>query len=183
MNAAPAPAGQPTTTPHLCKAHWVVLQSEAERRARPGGGIAEVISGVVNGRPLTTDALFGAVADLFGIFNAGARAQSIPPGARRAPPPSSFDPFEPFEPFDPFGAWTNQQRQREEQAPEPVPSTEELARARKVFSYAPGEVIDKNELKRRYRKLSLRHHPDRKGGSAAKMAEVNHSHDLLQALV
>lgn len=152
----------------------MVLQSEAERRARPGAGLADVIAGVVRGKPISTDAIFGAVADLFGVFGAAARAQptSQPPRVDRPPQ------------FDPFSQWYQQQQQRQQEAELPKgPSAEELARARKVFGYAPGETVTKDELKKRFRKLVLKHHPDRKGGSAAKMAEINHSHDLLQALV
>lgn len=150
---------------------------------RPGAGLADVIAGVVRGKPISTDAIFGAVADLFGVFGAATRAQNVyPPPGPAAPPPRGG--------FDPFSQWYQQQQQRQEQAEgrehgrvQDGPTDAELARARAVFGYKVGETITKDELKRRHRKLSLKHHPDRKGGSVSKMAEINHSHDLLQALV
>jgi hypothetical protein len=38
-----------------------------------------------------------------------------------------------------------------------------LAQAAQLYGYKPGDVIDKNDLARRYRSLALQHHPDRQG--------------------
>lgn len=38
-----------------------------------------------------------------------------------------------------------------------------LAQAAQLYGYKPGDVIDKGDLMRRYRKLAMQHHPDRHG--------------------
>lgn len=53
-----------------------------------------------------------------------------------------------------------------------------LPLAMDLFGYRGGDMIDGNDLKRRYRSLSLRHHPDR-GGETDDFVNVNAAYGFL----
>jgi hypothetical protein len=60
----------------------------------------------------------------------------------------------------------------------PAPKTTTVNAAMAAFGLAHGFTIE--DLQRAYKRLTLRHHPDRPGGSNAKMAEVNHYYEALK---
>jgi hypothetical protein len=159
----------PGRNPPLCRAHWVSLGAAAEQRRQPGAGLGDVIDSIVNGKPISTQGIVDAIGDLIGAF-----ARPPPPYVPNQGPSN--------------GAWwepiREQARARAQQPPPPPrppgPSPEDVERARRVFGFN-GEPITKDELRKRYRKLALKYHPDRKGGSVSKMSELNRSRDLLEA--
>jgi hypothetical protein len=61
----------------------------------------------------------------------------------------------------------------------PAPVADTLAAARKLFGLSPG--FSAEELSRAHKRLVMQWHPDRPGGDTAKMAEINHHRDILQA--
>jgi len=61
----------------------------------------------------------------------------------------------------------------------PAPVQDTLAAARKLFGLRPNFTIE--ELSATHKRLVLRWHPDRAGGDTSRMAEVNHSFDVLKA--
>jgi hypothetical protein len=54
-------------------------------------------------------------------------------------------------------------------------------RARAVMGFSKDAELTEEVLKRRYRELAFKHHPDR-GGSADKMAKLNEAMELLSKL-
>lgn len=70
--------------------------------------------------------------------------------------------------------------------PRPPPvDPDELARrkARSVLGFGPGDPLTEDAIKERRRKLALKYHPDRAGGSLQRMAAINHAADTLLAAV
>lgn len=62
------------------------------------------------------------------------------------------------------------------------PAQAELDKAMQVMEFEESEVTDKGNLKRRYRQLLHRHHPD-KGGSKQQVQEVKWAYTILQSQV
>lgn len=54
----------------------------------------------------------------------------------------------------------------------------ELHEALEIFGFKDGEDIDSTELKKRYRKLAFRYHPDH-GGDADKFKDINEANSML----
>lgn len=54
----------------------------------------------------------------------------------------------------------------------------ELHEALEIFGFKDGEDIDSTELKKRYRKLALKHHPDH-GGDTDKFKDINEANSML----
>lgn len=54
----------------------------------------------------------------------------------------------------------------------------ELHEALEIFGFKDGEDIDSTELKKRYRKLALKNHPDH-GGDADKFKDINEANSML----
>lgn len=54
----------------------------------------------------------------------------------------------------------------------------ELHEALEIFGFKDGEDIDSTELKKRYRKLALKHHPDH-GGDTDKFKDINEANSVL----
>ena len=52
-----------------------------------------------------------------------------------------------------------------------------------VLGFAETEPIDQDKLKKRYRELAMRHHPDRPGGNRTKMEQFNAARDLIESLM
>jgi DnaJ-class molecular chaperone len=44
-------------------------------------------------------------------------------------------------------------------------------------------LVTRQEIKKRYRQLARRYHPDRNKGDAAKMEEINHAYETLMEYV
>lgn len=87
-------------------------------------------------------------------FSARTRA---PRGGQSAPPPG----------------WGR----REEQAP-PKAKYSDGDAARKIMGFKPGQALTADQVKKRYRELAKKHHPDR-GGDLAKMVAINRANDAL----
>jgi hypothetical protein len=56
------------------------------------------------------------------------------------------------------------------------------AKARQVMGFGPRDLITKDILKARYRKLAKKHHPDL-GGSPARMREINDANEILEKAI
>lgn len=54
----------------------------------------------------------------------------------------------------------------------------ELHEALKIFGFKDGEDIDSTELKKRYRKLALKNHPDH-GGDTDKFKDINEANSMI----
>lgn len=54
----------------------------------------------------------------------------------------------------------------------------ELHEALEIFGFKDGEDIDSTELKKRYRKLAFKHHPDH-GGDTDKFKDINEANSML----
>lgn len=54
----------------------------------------------------------------------------------------------------------------------------ELHEALEIFGFKDGEDIDSTELKKRYRKMALKHHPDH-GGDTDKFKDINEANSML----
>lgn len=75
--------------------------------------------------------------------------------------------------------------QRRQAPPPPPPEPEreylkELAHARAALGIAPTVPITLELLRTQHRELAKRYHPDKKGGSTAKMQTINAAKDLLE---
>jgi hypothetical protein len=152
--------------PPLCRAHLAVFQQQAQERPR-SSVIGDVINRFSKGQKVSPQDIVSAAAELFAGL--GGRPQ------QRGPVPPWWGAYQ-----------QTQQQQQRQQPPPPQPpgaSPDEIARARKILGFKPSDVIDANDIKKRHRKLVLKLHPDRPGGDAARMAEVNNAVDILSAAV
>jgi curved DNA-binding protein CbpA len=57
----------------------------------------------------------------------------------------------------------------------------EIRNALEILGLPP--LVTREEIKRRYRQLARRHHPDRKGGDAREMEAINRAYELLMDYV
>jgi hypothetical protein len=158
-----------TGSPALCEAHRIVIEQEAARPRRPGEHIVGVVMGALFGSRPSDDELMEAAeeaAALLGLryhedarrraaaaFKAATmRARERAQGARgRAPPPPP--------------------REKPPQGVDP----------RSILGFAPRETLTPEIVKKRYRELARKYHPDRPGGSTARMIEINAAVDQLLA--
>lgn len=163
--------------PPLCPPHAATLRAASEAPYNP---LRNVVEAVKTGKPVSAGDVISAAADLFATMLGG--RPIAPPtveheDAPRQPPPSSGG-------WSPFGAWWQAQQQQQGRQAPPPPRADELlaarAAARKIFGWKSDHRLDADELKKRYRDLAKRNHPDR-GGSVEKMARVNAAMDILTA--
>jgi hypothetical protein len=64
-------------------------------------------------------------------------------------------------------------------APEPQrPTLSPQDAARRIMGFKPGQVLTLDQVKKKYRELAMKHHPDR-GGDPAKMVAINRANDAL----
>ena len=57
-----------------------------------------------------------------------------------------------------------------------------LAQAAELFGYKPGDMIDAGDLKKRFRKLVMQHHPDREGDETV-FKQVSDANTLLLGMI
>lgn len=154
-----------TGNPPLCEAHRLVLEDEAVRPQRPGEKLVGLLGRVLRGQRVSDDHLYAGLEDFAEMF-------SQPPGAH------------PRSPVDAARARTQDFFRRQagaRQAPPPRPRKPTGLDPRVVLGFAAGQKVTAAEVKARHRELARRHHPDRQGGSVARMQEVNAAVDQLLA--
>lgn len=173
----------------MCSAHRIAL-AEAARPKAPIEVIGQTISDFLSGRPINHEQTLGAVRDIAsqwsGNIGSGYRpdirsGESEGSAHRRA---QAGD--------DPLWNWILnanarfQSRNPEGTPPPPSPSPEEVIRARKmqaarrIFGFREGVVLTEEAIKKRYRELVKRAHPDH-GGSTERTAIINAARDVLVA--
>lgn len=163
--------------PPLCRAHAILLELELERR----DPMREILSDLdrrlqkILGRDESPTV--GVVADFFSRWLAqiAARRSAGAPmprvhSVRERTADGGYRDIPITEP------WFRQ--------PPPPPVVDLKAdaarRARKVLGFKQDQILTRDLVKARQRKLAMRHHPDR-GGSAEAMAKVNRAADDLLA--
>lgn len=67
---------------------------------------------------------------------------------------------------------------RKEQERSEAEKAREISRARRILGFTAMEPLTVDTVKKRYRELARKHHPDM-GGSTAKMAELNRAMEIL----
>lgn len=177
-----------TATSPLCRAHEVAASVAAAQNSQTGRHFFErgrdLLDRFLGGHKVTRD-------DIIDVAREGARvavneygspwgfggnyAQYQPPG--QGPEPR----FEEEAPPRPDPARARARRPPPPQPP-PGPSAAEITRARAVFGWGPADVFTRETLKRRFRELAKKHHPDR-GGNPRRMQEISAANDLLEATI
>lgn len=163
-----------TGNPILCKPHRQLMMSEMRTERSP---LADLFRKFATGKPVSRDDLFNAGEQIFG----------------KKLDPSMFD-------FDGMSGAEVQEKVAEtirQQAkargakapPRPPPrkitaKEQEILKAKRVLGF-DGVLLLLNAdiIKARHRELAKKFHPDRPGGSTAKMQEVNAAVDVLMASV
>lgn len=171
----------------FCRAHHLLMTDAGT----PGGGALRVnpmdklrevgqsvLEDFIAGRPLDANKIKSALNDLGGGWGLGGAYAGYNPTIPHEQP--DFDPFQGIR--DAYNRARGQQRQQ--QAPPDIDAAElarAQAKARQVLGFGPTDAIDAALLKERHRKLTLKHHPDRVGGSEQRMREINAARDILAA--
>lgn len=168
----------PGTNPPLCRAHQAILAATAERRSQHPvvGGLEDLFGAWSRGDEINVNDVIRTGAEALGSLFQGRRMPDMP-DMPRMPPMPDMPPSRPWS-----GAWSGDQDRPQpppRQAP-PGPGLEEIRRARQTLHILPAEKLTSELLKVRYRKLAVKHHPDR-GGSTRKIAEINAARDVLEA--
>lgn len=106
----------------------------------------------------------GEFQDLFAKARAAAasRGQSPPSGSSSS-----------------SGSGARSQSTREQERDE-AERARQISWARRTLGFTAKESLDEATIKKRFRAMALKHHPDR-GGSTAKMAELNRAVEILSA--
>lgn len=197
-----------TGNPALCRAHWLLVNDAARRSSAPGphaqtgqvfqrvGSLAaDFIDDFFAGRPFNVEKAKTAI-------NEAARDWAMGGGYVNFSPPLEDVPFQPPGSgpewardaqrnaqtaqnqrrwWDPQN-WANAHEEPADPAAHERQQVLERARqARIVLGFGPRDAITEQILKKRHRELSLKHHPDRPGGNAKRMAEINNAVDALAA--
>lgn len=178
------------TNPPLCNTHVVVVAGMG--RPQQGSKVAEVIDNFLSGGRVTREQLEDAANEIFGSWGIGGNIAGgyYPPadgqgagqqrGARGGPASPGFRP--PFG-FRPPPGWPFGQQAEPEEDPQFAELEAKVKQARVVLGFAATEPIDRDKLKKRYRELAMRHHPDRPGGDRTKMEQINAAKDLIESLM
>jgi hypothetical protein len=165
-----------TGDPALCNAHRVLLADAARQGAKPrgaravGDGIYNLVDRLVSGKKVTRkvakDAFDDAREILDELKNSGWKIPDLP--------------------FPGNGAngHTNGRRRPDPEAARRAEKQRAIARARQSLGFGPQDPLSEAAIKARQRELAKKYHPDRAGGSLAKMQEINAAVDvLLESLV
>lgn len=157
-----------TGNPPLCQRHTAELD---ERDESP---FAEVLGSILSGkRPSQRAVEDAAGAVMEGLFGRRMSPEEIGDFVRRARAGSSFPGSPPRSHSGPGPDASSSPRETAEQA-----KARAISKARRTLGFAATEPLTKDQVKKRWRTLCMKHHPD-KGGDAAKMAEINAAYELL----
>jgi hypothetical protein len=171
--------------PPLCRPHRTLLEN-AVGPATVGERVGSVLGKFFRGARVTKDELGEAFVDGLRMMGAvGGAARSGQP-----PPPAATDPA--GQPRSPFVDWAYEQLKQRTAQQGAQKAAEEALKAKKTaeLASAKGELGWKSkrtedltvpEVNKRRRELARKHHPDRPGGSVAKMQKINAAADLLVA--
>lgn len=167
-------------TPALCNPHKLVIGDEARRRnatARaPGDGVFNLFERMFSGKKINRKVIDEALNDASDILGrvSAANARVRQPADGQPPPPRS----------DPFSEWFRQQQARQQQqGPDPRELEKKQARqrARITLGFGMSDPLTLEQISARRKELARKFHPDRKGGSTAKMQEINAAADALES--
>lgn len=168
--------------PQLCRAHHELLEDEGE----PRSAFASVLGKFVSGKRVSRDDLADVISEAVGGRSA---RQVVEDFARQAgTDPSHFvrqqaeqarRVMEQAQARARAARGTPPPRQAPRQAPR-SPQDDAIYRARVTLGFS-GQylLLDRQTIKDRQRELAKKFHPDRKGGSTAKMQEINQAVDIL----
>lgn len=153
-----------TGNPPLCEPHRMVLEEEAARPPRPGERFVNLLGRAFRGQKLNDEQILGGIEDLVGVFQSHSSYAAVEAKERLREPARRFQ---------------RNGQQRQQQAP---PQSRKPAGPdpRIVLGFPIGQKLTAEAIKKRHRELARKHHPDR-GGSVAKMQEVNAAVDRLLA--
>lgn len=171
-------------TPALCNPHKLVIGDEARRRAAgaraPGDGVFNLFERMFSGKKINRKVIDEALNDASDILGrvsaANSRARQAPQGEQQQQQRT-----------DPFSEWFRQQQARQQDAPPPGPDPRELEkkqarqRARITLGFGMSDPLTLEQISARRKELARKFHPDKKGGSTAKMQEINAAADALEA--
>lgn len=146
------------------------MEEEGRKAFEPqpfGSGIADAVSDYLSRGRVRQQTADRATAELFAIFGAAAAGAETPPPV---PPPQGA----------PWYTGIFEQARQRAQPPPPDPDEIARRRARSVLGFG-AEPLTAEMIKDRRRELAKQNHPDR-GGSAARMAEINDAADVLLAV-
>ena len=171
-----------TGDPPLCNPHRIVMQDAGRPPPAFGNGIRDLVDRFVNGKRINRKVWEGAIGDIAAWAVAQNQQQHQEHrqhhggGAGYPPPPP---------PPPPGGNWgwvPNWARPNNAPPPPPSPDPgiEARKKARKAMGFTQTEELTLEMLQKRRRELARKHHPDR-GGSVAKMQEINAAADVLEA--
>lgn len=161
--------------PVLCRACREDLLRELAAQQNPA---ADVIHRMANGERVPTGDI---IAGLFGL--AGAFLRGEPIGQQQQPRPNGTGIPGVHFPWDtgaPAPGFNNPPPPRPPPPDPRVAAKKKLElEARKAFGFSPTEPLTPDVIKKRYRELARKHHPDRKGGSAERMKTINTAYEIL----
>lgn len=159
-----------TGTPPLCQAHRDVLDQREE------SPFAEILGSILTGRRPSQRSVEDAIRDftqnVFGKRMSKAeldellsRARAAATGATAGSSQSSSSSSD--------ARSSERDRERSE-----VEKARLVSKARRTLGFTATEPLTRDGVKKRYRELARKHHPDM-GGSTAKMAELNRAMEIL----
>jgi hypothetical protein len=156
--------------PALCRAHREVIEYAATVEQSPGATFVGVLRDVFAGTRVSDDRMAAGLFEGIGIgINAWAASRAAR-GEPGVPRPTGYPGNWPF-----GGAPRPNIPPPRPRPPPPPPGPD----PRIVLGFPPGSRVTVDEVARRRRELAVRFHPDKPGGSAAKMAEINAAADAL----
>jgi hypothetical protein len=174
--------------PPLCRPHRALLEHDVGP-VTVGERVGSVIGKLFRGARVTKDELGEAFVDGLRMMGAvGGAARAPRPGD--VPPPATPDAA--GQPRSPFVDWAYEQLKQRTAQQGAQKAAEEAAKAKRTALLATAkadlgwkskktEELTIPEVNKRRRELAKKHHPDRPGGSLARMQRVNAAADLLVA--
>jgi hypothetical protein len=157
--------------PSLCRAHREVFEHAATAQDSPGATVVGVLRDLFAGKRVSDKRMAAGLFEGIGLgvdaWQAARAARGAPGVPRPAGHPGAW----------PFGGIPrpNIPPPRPPRPPPPPPGPD----PRVALGFPPGARVTVEEVNRRRRELAVKFHPDKPGGSAAKMAEINAAADAL----
>lgn len=160
-----------TGNPPLCNRCRDSMAVGPNPIAAAKSAITDVISRFVTGKRITERDVQGAMSEVAAMLGGTPLGDAVRQGASGGLLPWMKPPAPP--------------RPQPPRQPDPVIArNKEIARCRKVLGIDGMFLhLDRAELDKIRRQLARKYHPDRKGGSTAKMQEINHAVDFLLTTV